>query len=71
MIIRNLKVVYSFENYHSLLEEDSAKNFVLFDKFCIGLQYQTLVLEDENHFPELPRKTVNLKFHKLKLNLER
>lgn len=39
MIIRNLKVVYSFENYQSLLQEDNGKNFVLFEKFCIGLQY--------------------------------
>ena len=46
MIIRNLKVVYSFQSYQSLLMEDSPHNFVLFDKFCIGLQYQTLVLED-------------------------
>jgi hypothetical protein len=53
------------------MQENSGRNFVLFEKFCIGLQYQTLVLEDESQYPDLPRKIINLKFQKLKLNLER
>ena len=47
IVIRDLKIVYSSENYWTLIQENSEKNFVLLEKFSIGLQYQTLMLEDD------------------------
>lgn len=36
MVISDLKVLYSCENYLALLDDANGENFVLFDKFSIG-----------------------------------
>ena len=48
MVISDLKVLYSSENYLVLLDDANPNNFVLFEKFSIGFQHQNVVQENES-----------------------
>ena len=53
--IADIKIVYNYHSYESLLIDQQNLNFQVFDKFTFGLQYQTLVSDIDDATLSIPR----------------